>query len=144
MKDVSVIVRYCNSWPEASEDAALRHRFLFGVRGESLGCVDGYLPSKFGHEAACANKCAGRRVLHTGCGGRIISAHTPIELFHLHMYDGTINLSPEFDVVLAGPYPEAAGHTTMTRAATPRATSSMAATPTPSTRHPWQTEVGWK
>ena len=29
------------------------------------------------------------------------------------MYDGTINLSPEFDdVVLAGPYPKAAGHTT--------------------------------
>ena len=111
MREVNDIVKSCNSWPEGSEDAALHHGSLFGVQEESLGCVDRHLPSEFGHETACTDECAGRPVLHTGHGGRI-SAHTMIEPFHLHMYNGTINLSPEFDdAVLAGPYPKAAGHT---------------------------------
>ena len=89
MRNVNVVVRYCNGWPEGSADAALRHRFLFGLRGESLGCVDGHLPSKFGHEAACADGCAGTSSFKTRLGHpgvRIINAH-------LYMCDGTINLS---------------------------------------------------
>ena len=75
--------------------------------------IDEFLPSEFGHETARADGYAGSGILHTRCGGRIISAHTSIKPLHLHMYDSTVDLSPEFDeVVLAGPYPEAASHAT--------------------------------
>ena len=53
-----------------------------------------------------------RGILHTRCGGRIISAHTSIKPL-ASAYVRRHSRPVEFDyVVLSGPYPEAAGHAT--------------------------------